>query len=84
MRRDMGLVAKIMKYARENADGGNSKCFPDIVCFSHEEVNYHIKLCSQAGYVETERHGRVPGTSKHAFSIVDVTWLGHDYLDSLE
>ena len=59
MRRDKKLIDKILRYAEENADDGLTPCFPEFPCYTQKQVEYHIRLCVQAGLLETAMPGRM-------------------------
>ena len=74
MKRDMELVKQLLKHCEENAPGERGFLFtPEIPGFQVKQVEYHIKLCHQAGYIEVNRQGMM----------VELTWSGHEKLDSL-
>ncbi len=81
MNRHIQLLVKILEYARMHADG-ESPCFPEVPCYSLKQINYHIYLCVDAGFLEAEKTGNLlRGTNETAYSIYRLTWLGHEVLD---
>ncbi len=86
MKRYMDLIHKILEYAEEHADGGDSTCIPEFeegCCYTAKDVDYHIKLCQQAGLLTANESNQkhIKGTRKWAVTIVDLTWFGHEVLD---
>lgn len=51
------LLARILEYAEKYADDGETRCFPSIPCYTAKEVNYHLLLCQEAGFLEAEEIG---------------------------
>ena len=73
MKRDMGLIKQILKFVEREAPGEHGILFaPDIQGFTGEQVEYHVSLCFQAGYV-----------AMFSGHIENLTWLGHNELDRL-
>ena len=74
----MKLIRQILEYVEANGNGEPLDP-PDIPDHTPIEVNYHIGLCAQAGYLEVtvvsgkeERHRR--------YVIYELTWAGHEEL----
>jgi len=78
MKRDMDLCRKILRcvegfphgiFALETAD------IPDTNNLEQDIVNYHVKLLSQAGFLDT-------GSSARGASLIKgLTWEGHEFLE---
>lgn len=83
MKRHKSLIREILEYAEENADDGLSPCVPKVTCFTAHEIDYHIRLCAQAGFIEIEKRGSIKNTNLNAYSIKNLTWHGHEELDRL-
>ena len=74
MKRDMGLVKKILKYVEDNIPSNRTFiAHPEFQGFTEEQVDYHVNLCAKSGYIEVN----------NARMIVDLTWAGHDLLAQL-
>ena len=77
MRREIGLIKLILKYVERNGtpDGRalNPPEFPDR---TDEDIDYHMDLCAQAGYMTMER------VQTRMFP-KRLTWNGHEALDAL-
>ena len=75
MRRDEELIKQILKYVEANGPAERGfLSYPDIEGFDDATVEYHVRLCDDAGLVRTNKHG----------SLIELTWRGHDTLDSLK
>ena len=72
MKRYKRLIRTILSYVEchGNEEGGLAP--PEVSGFTPVQVQYHIKLCEQAGYIETQ--------SGYPRSL---TWSGHDALDAM-
>ena len=44
--------------------------------YKHAEINYHISLCLQAGYLTAQYE-----PTDHTYRIINLTWDGHEELD---
>ena len=74
MKRDMSLVKQILKHIEKHAPGERGFLpHPDIEGYNSDEVEYHIRLCSQAGFVDLNDTGY----------IIELTWQGHNTLVDL-
>ena len=60
MKRYMELIIAILEYAERE---GNGKLLsqPEIAGYTPEQINYHIQLCGEAGYLEAEGTEKVGG-----------------------
>lgn len=83
MKRHNSLIFEILEYAEKHADDGLNPCVPKVNCFNAHEVDYHIRLCAQAGYIEIEKWGRLRNTNRDAYSVLNLTWHGHEELTRL-
>lgn len=48
----------------------------------HNEVSYHLEILEEAGLLRGNIH-KTPGGSPHNFHLIHLTWLGHDFLESI-
>ncbi|ARG97496.1 DUF2513 domain-containing protein [Legionella micdadei] len=48
----------------------------------HNEVSYHLEILEEAGLLRGKIH-KTPGGSPHNFHLIHLTWLGHDFLESI-
>ncbi|MDE0534346.1 MAG: DUF2513 domain-containing protein [Albidovulum sp.] len=80
MKRQMKLIFQILKYAEANVHNGEPAPMPEFDEYSRSEVEYHVKLCDQAGYIDYIHGG---GKRKAPVSIENLTWAGHDALDRM-
>ena len=78
MKRDKKLILKILRYVRDNADGKNDLSAPDVNGYESCVVEYHVRLCVQAGFLDlVENFKGKPIEGR----IRALTWQGHDHLD---
>ena len=74
MERNMTLIKQLLKYCEANAPGPRGFLFhPEIESFSTEQVEYHVRLCRDAGYARVNNAGYM----------VELTWEGHEVLEQL-
>ena len=78
MQRDIDLIRKILLEV-EKKDTPTGWIDIEIDGYSKEQIAYHVKLLSEAGYLEAKDL-----TTKDGFDWkpVSLTWLGHDFLDA--
>lgn len=78
MKRKMKLICMILAHA-EKAPHIGGISLPELADYTEEEIQYHVKLCSQAGYLDIaiEPQYKLP---RHIDSL---TWEGHEALDRL-
>ena len=78
MNRDKGLILKILRYIRDTADGKRDIPPPDVNGHESCVVNYHVRLCWQAGFIElVKKRDGTPIDNR----IVALTWDGHNHLE---
>ena len=78
MKRDMDLVREILIYVEENANDRSFLHAPQVkdgAEVSENEMNYHIKLLSEANLIHTKK-------TYSGWLIYSLTWEGHDFLDA--
>ena len=74
MQRDMHLIKQILKYVERYGPGAKGWLEdPEIPGYTDDQIEYHIGLCKQAGYLAMHKVGRLKG----------LTWEGHNALDRL-
>ncbi|WP_198781148.1 DUF2513 domain-containing protein [Shewanella putrefaciens] len=80
MKRDMDLIRLILLEAQ------NGNLNSDIKGFESDVVKYHKKLAIEAGLLEGKVQNNLENTSvvPSAVHVKDLTWHGHDFLDSIE
>ena len=49
---------------------------PEFECYSKQEVNYHIGLCYEAGFLHVHRDTSL-GSVIAIYQIRNLTWEGH-------
>ena len=78
MRRKMKLIYLILAYVEKATHIGNIP-LPELAEYTEEEVAYHVKLCSEAGYLDIV----VDAHNKKPVGIDRLTWQGHEALEKL-
>jgi hypothetical protein len=78
MKRDIHLVRKIMMEIEANSDGV-SIAQTQIENYSREQIQYHLALLSEAGYILARN---ASSGSELRFMPVRLTWEGHEFLDN--
>ena len=59
MKKNHGLILKILRFYEEKGDGNPVLSFPEIQGFTEKEVAYHIDLCVGDGLLNPRwREGR--------------------------
>ena len=79
MKRHMKLIFQILEYIEIEKRNGNSVPLPEFEEYSRSEVEYHVKLCEEAGYIDT----LTPSNGSMPSAIIRITWDGHNTLDSM-
>jgi hypothetical protein len=80
MKRDMDLIRAILQ--RVESDESITPAQPlEIPEHTPEQVNYHIALLKDAGFIEAAIDGDLSGAVTSAF-IDRLTWQGHEFLDA--
>jgi hypothetical protein len=78
MKRDPDLIREILlELEKENFDGTLQEL--SLGRHSDDKVQYHIRLLSDAGYVDAEDTSSHSGISMH---VRRLTWEGHEFLDA--
>ena len=55
MRKCMKLIFKILEYVEREKTNGNKLPIPEFEDYENSVVDYHVRLCSQAGYIEIDQ-----------------------------
>ena len=71
MKRDTELIRHILEYVECNSES-KFLAAPSIEGYKSSEVQYHIKLCKEAGLVNVD-----------GGNLRSLTWQGHNMLDTL-
>jgi hypothetical protein len=79
MKRDMDLIRTILQ--RVESDESITPAPFEIPGHAQEQVNYHIALLKDAGFIEATVDGDNSGAVTSAF-IDRLTWQGHEFLDA--
>ncbi len=76
MKRHMKLIFKILEYVERSNGNGDSIPSPEFDDYSRREVEYHVQLCSEAGYLTVKKsYG-----PQAELLIFRMTWAGHEEL----
>ena len=67
MKRDMKLIHLILDYMERKNDGDQSIPLPSFDDYTSSQVDYHVALCVQAGFLNKRK--------------LTLTWTGHDKLE---
>ena len=78
MKREMKLIRMILAYVEKSRNIGDIQ-LPEFSDYRKCEVEYHVKLCEEAGYL----HIRLSAHDMRPESIIQMTWQGHEALDEL-
>ena len=74
MKRDMTLIKLILEHVDSSRpDRRGFLDHPEFPGYDDELIEYHVRLCTDAGFVRTNNTGH----------IIEMTWHGHDALDKL-
>ena len=77
MKRNMKLICKILSYV-EGKKLGEEIQIPKFENYPQCEIDYHVQLCDEAGYLEI-----VLNEYKELAAIHRMTWAGHEKLEQL-
>jgi repressor of nif and glnA expression len=84
MARDMDLVRRILMEMEELVKEGKGQDLERILKeegYSGREIHYHLKLLSQAGFIEAVSLSALDGYP--AYLPRDITWEGYDFLEAI-
>ena len=74
MKRDIELVKQILKHCERHAPGPRGFIYhPEILGYEIDVVEYHVRLCGDAGYLRVNNSGLIQ----------ELTWQGHEALEEL-
>lgn len=78
MKRELDLIREILLQveSRESVQGW---FIPMVNDFTANQIAYHIKLLTEAGYVESQD---LRSKDDYTFGIKQLTWAGHEFLDA--
>ena len=74
----MALIHKILQYAEEHADGYPIET-PEFSGFSKEQINYHILLSHEAGWLRIKETG-IDAHGVRYYEMLNLTWNGQEEL----
>ena len=76
MERDAQVIRKILLYVRKNARGDPIP-FPSFKEYDKRVVDYHVRLCDQAGFITLHESTMIEGEDE----IDSLTWEGQNQLE---
>ena len=76
MRLKKKLLHKLLRHAEENANGQRLPA-PEFEEYEEMEVNFHIGLCYEAGFLHVHIGEPMPGADIRMYQIRNLTWKGH-------
>ena len=74
MKRRMKLIYKILEWCETYADNSGQPP-PDLEGYQQNEINYHIELCVEAGFLHADYQ-----PVYQIWKIFRLTWNGHEEL----
>lgn len=80
MPRDKRLILTILRCVRDKGEARGFPGVPDMnPRYATDETAYHVGLCEQAGFLETDKAKTTDGVDylRHR-----LTWQGHEYLEA--
>ena len=78
MHRNMTLIRLILEHMKELDEFGLMPR-PKINGYTKNEIAYHVRLCSDAGYLILQK-----GTKEVTPIIIRMTWCGHKALEKTD
>ena len=81
MQRDMKLIYKLLVVA-ESVDGTVRADIPTFPEYSDTQVQFHVKLCMEAGFLQAGPWSRMQEVTRFTF-MRPLTWNGHEALARL-
>ena len=81
MRREMGLIRRLLEYV-ETSETEDPLPMPEMQGCTRAQVQYHVRLCEEAGYLTTVRTLKPQGPGRFG-DIARLTWEGHEALDRM-
>ena len=77
------LLQQILEYVERHEEAGPYKV-PDFSKYSTDQINYHIKMCVEAGWLRNGR-SNIGGRGVHQYytELGELTWRGHQELERL-
>ena len=78
MHRSMTLIRLILEHMSELDEFGRMPP-PKINGYTKNEIAYHVRLCSDAGYLILQKE-----TKEDMPTIIRMTWCGHKALEKTE
>lgn len=79
MKRDWALIRRLLEAIESDPAQVAEVCPDSLPGFDSELVNYHIRLLSQAGLIESNCTGGI-GDEQDWCVAMALTWQGHEFL----
>ena len=80
MKRDMDLIRDILLEIEKSSDESNRIEIHSVGEYSSSEINGHLKLLVDVGYVDANTISSFEGTT---YLIRGLTWDGHEFLNDV-
>ena len=78
------LIYEILAYVEDHQEPGPYEVPKNLGDYSVDQVNYHIQMCEDAGFIEDNGRAEIGlGGKSHYTHIGELTWKGHQELASL-
>ena len=81
MKRHMALIRALLDHV-ENTCEVDWVEPPDLPHYTDHQIHYHVSLCQQAGFLEARNTAGAEALYPR-FEVLNLTWDGHEMLDSL-
>jgi len=84
VKRTMRLIFELLTYAESNETHRAIRA-PELDDYDDATVHYHLRLCSEAGYLRIKPVQRTVGEVGQAhrrYLIEQLTWKGHEALEA--
>ena len=82
MKRDMKLIDHLLAYVEKRGKGIALER-PEVPNYTAEQVQYHINLCYEAGFIHVCQVGNMDG-GLPLYDMLSLTWEGHNRLEGLD
>ena len=84
MKRYMDLIGQILRHV-EREHNGQSLEIRKLDGFTCRQIQYHVELCVEAGYLQGQPLNRDKCQDEHGLYVIwqihRLTWAGHEFLD---
>lgn len=77
----MKLIGAVLAHVETEQDNGGVTV-PELPGYSPREIDHHVELCVEAGYLHASGSRATPGRVRYS-TLLRLTWTGHNALDEL-